>query len=492
MPELPEVETVRRTLETKIIDKTIKNVDVYYDKMLEDIDKDTFVKKLVGEKITALFRYGKYLVFICEHISLVSHLRMEGKFFIKEEQDALEKHEHIVFNFDDGMSLRYHDTRKFGIMAIIDSVSIDDIMKYKGIKKLGEEANVSTNYGLLYEKIKNKNLPIKTLLLDQENLAGLGNIYVDEVCFKSHLHPLTKGREITLEQTKIILENARSILANAIECGGTTIRSYTSSLGVTGRFQINLNVHTKEGKPCPKCQTLIKKIRVGGRGTYYCPTCQVLTSEVKMVGVTGIISSGKTMVTDYLQKQGYVVIDADVISRSLLEKGSQYLELIINSLIKLWGKELVDTFYLDGFVSRKALGKIIFEDSTKREDLNSLMHPIIKKIIILKINEQKNVIIKNNLPKIIFISVPLLIEAAYDDLCDIVLIVSSNIEIIKKRLMSRDNISEEYALQKIASQMSLAEKIQICECKNKPYIVLENNGTMEETYQVINTILKQF
>ncbi len=491
MPELPEVETVKATLEKQILGKTIKNVQVFYDKMLEDITKEDFIKTLVGEKITSFFRYGKYLVIIFEHVSLISHLRMEGKYFIKKEQDEVSKHEHIIFNFIDEVSLRYHDTRKFGIMAIVNSTSIGDIMKYRGIAKLGEEANISENYELLYKKIKNKNLPIKTLLLDQENLAGLGNIYVDEVCFKSGIHPLTPGSTITLEQTKIILENSRETLKEAIKCGGTTIRSYTSSLGVTGRFQINLNVHTKEGMPCPTCKETIKKIRVGGRGTYYCPKCQVLKEDIKVVGITGIIASGKTVVTNYLSDNNYVVIDADTISRDLLEEKSCELHTVMGALTNLWGQDLVHTFYAEGKVNRQKLGEIIFNDNHKREDLNSIMHPIIKKIIISEIKRQKNAIIKKNLKKIIFVSVPLLIEAAYEDLCDEIIIVTCELSIIKKRLIERDHITEEYALTKILSQMSLEEKIDKCIQKNIPYIILENNQTIDNTHTKLEQILKE-
>ena len=343
--------------------------EVYYDKMIENISALEFKKVLKGEKLCSLYRYGKYLVFIFEHVSLITHLRMEGKYFIKDETEERVKHEHIIFKFTDSSTLRYHDTRKFGIMAIVNSTNIADIMKYKGISKLGEEANVSNNYEGLYDKLKNKNLPIKTLLLDQENLCGLGNIYVDEVLFESRIHPLTRGCDLSIEQVKTILDNSRKVLAEAIKCGGTTIRSYTSSLGVTGRFQINLKVHTKEKSPCINCGTIIKKTKVGGRGTYFCPTCQKVYAKVKCVGLTGLISSGKTSVTDYLQSLGYPVIDADVISRDLLKEDSKYLEKIMDELKKLWGESIVSTFYNDKKVNRKILGKIVFEDAFKRQDL---------------------------------------------------------------------------------------------------------------------------
>lgn len=490
MPELPEVETVKRTLEQQIVGKVIKEVEVYYDKMLENISARDFKEILKGEKLCSFYRYGKYLVFIFEHVSLISHLRMEGKYFIKDETDDISKHEHIIFKFTDSSSLRYHDTRKFGIMAIVNSTKIEDIMKYKGISKLGEEANVSTNYEGLYDKLKNKNLPIKTLLLDQENLCGLGNIYVDEVLFKSGIHPLTRGTDLTLEQVRIILDNSRSVLADAIECGGTTIRSYTSSLGVTGRFQINLNVHTKENEPCPKCNTIIEKIKVGGRGTYFCPNCQKVHIKIKCVGVTGVISSGKTSVTDYLQNLGYPVIDADVISRDLLKEKGKYLDTIMDEVKKLWGAPIVETFYNGKEVERQVLGKIVFDDPNKRQDLNNVMHPIIKKIINYDILKQKNAIIKKNKLPLIFISVPLLLEAHYEDLCDYIMIVSCSEEELVKRLMARDLIDKEYALKKIKSQMPLEDKIKACEKAKKPYSIINNSFDFDTTKKTINEVLK--
>lgn len=489
MPELPEVETVKRTLENLIVGKTISEVEVYYDKMLENISASEFKEILKNEKICSLYRYGKYLVFILEHLSIISHLRMEGKYFIKNADDPKDKHEHIIFKFTDNTTLRYHDTRKFGIMAIIKSTDIADIMKYKGLEKLGEEASVSTNYQGLYDKIKNKKLPIKTLLLDQENICGLGNIYVDEVLFKSKIHPLTKGSELSLEDVKLILDNARIILENAISCGGTTIRSYTSSLGVTGRFQINLMVHTKEKEPCINCGTIIKKIKVGGRGTYYCPTCQK-TKKIQVVGVTGLIASGKTTVTDYLQTLGYQVIDADVISRGMLEVNSEYLPIVASKLEELWGKDIVDTFYQNQIINRKVLGKIVFENKEKRQDLNSIMHPIIKKIIISDILKQKNDIINNNMLPIIFVSVPLLLEAEYHDLCDHILIVSSKEEVLIERLMKRDNIDRDYAETKLLSQATLADKIKKCEELQIAYSTIDNSETLEKTYQLVNKVLE--
>lgn len=272
MPELPEVETVRRTLNNLILGRTIESIDIHYSKIIKDVSITEFRDRLVGKTLKDINRYGKYLIFIFEDIALISHLRMEGKYFIKEQTDPLVKHEHIVFNFTDGSSLRYHDVRKFGTM---DLRLLDQIYSINPIKKLGYEPYdkklTAKNLG---EKLRHRGTAIKTCLLDQTVITGLGNIYVDEVLFLSKLHPERKANTLTNSDFKNIIRNSTSVLYKAIELGGTTIRSYTSSLGVTGRFQNELNVHTKKGEACPKCSSIIKKIKVNGRGSYFCPKCQ--------------------------------------------------------------------------------------------------------------------------------------------------------------------------------------------------------------------------
>lgn len=165
-------------------------------------------------------------------------------------------------------------------MALLNTIDKTQIMKYPALAKLGKEANDETfTEQELLNKLSKKNIFIKTALLDQEIICGLGNIYVDEVCFMSKLNPFTLTKEITIKDAESILESSRIVLAKAIQAGGTTIRSYTSSLGVTGLFQLELLVHSKENEPCPVCKTPIVKTKVGGRGTYYCPRCQTLPNK---------------------------------------------------------------------------------------------------------------------------------------------------------------------------------------------------------------------
>ncbi|MEG0283855.1 MAG: DNA-formamidopyrimidine glycosylase [Erysipelotrichales bacterium] len=269
MPELPEVETVVNTLKRMIIGEKIIDVEVRWDNIIDKISVMDFKDKLINQTIRDIKRYGKIIVFILDDYALLSHLRMEGKFYVDERLD-IDKHSHVIFSFADHRYLRYHDTRKFGKMSL---APVDDYLNHPFLIKLAKEP-FDMEVEDLYPKLKKKSIPIKSALLDQSIMAGLGNIYVDEVLFLSQIHPETKANKITKKQAQSIIENAIKVLNKAIELGGTTIRSYTSSLGVHGKFQNELQVHTKVNTPCPVCGTLITKSQVKGRGTYICHKCQ--------------------------------------------------------------------------------------------------------------------------------------------------------------------------------------------------------------------------
>ena len=255
MPELPEVETVKNTLKKIVLNRTISDVQVHYDNIIEYPTSDEFIKKIRKQKINDIKRRGKWLVFELNDYYLLSHLRMEGKYFLKKDCDELDKHEHVIFKLDNGDELRYRDTRKFGKMLLIDK---DKLLECKQIKELGLEPwddNLTSSY--LLEKYKNKRLPIKTVLLDQSIITGIGNIYADEILFLSSLNPCKITSTLTASDCDNIIKHTREVLERAIELGGTTIRSYESSEGVHGRFQINLLVHNRKDEKCPNCDTII-------------------------------------------------------------------------------------------------------------------------------------------------------------------------------------------------------------------------------------------
>lgn len=470
MPELPEVETVRRTLERQILNKKITGVEIYYDKIIENVTKEEFQAKLLNQTIRKIDRYGKYLLFILDDYTIVSHLRMEGKFFLKTSRDLLEKHEHVIFMLDDEISFRYHDTRKFGKMALLSTTKKEQIMKYKSLSHLGKEANDETfTPDELFKIINKRNMPIKTALLDQEVICGLGNIYVDEVCFMSNLNPKTPSSLLTIEDASNILESSKKVLAKAIQAGGTTIRSYTSSLGVTGLFQLELFVHSKEKEPCPTCQTPIMKIKVGGRGTYFCPKCQQLKHK-KVIGITGSIATGKSTVTTYLQELGYTVIDADEIVKEEKRKNNSIYNALVNQFDR---KILTSNFEIDN----QKLSQYIYESDGNRQNVNEIIHPIVKDVF--------RKLIFNTQESIIFISVPLLFEAHFEDLCDEIICVYADEDVEIERLMKRNNISYEEAILKISKQAPQKEK-----CEKANYII-DNSSKLCYTIEQVDKILRK-
>ena len=274
MPELPEVETVKETLKRLIVGKKIIGVTVNYSNIIEYPNVQLFKEEIINQTINDIKRRGKWLLFDLDNYYLLSHLRMEGRYFYKNKNDEHLKHEHVIFNFSDETELRYLDSRKFGKMHLLEK---KDAYNQKPLNELGLEPwddNLTISY--LKEKYKNKKLPIKTVILDQSIIVGIGNIYADEILFLSNINPLKKASLLNDAELLNIIKYTKEILEKAILNGGTTIRSYESSEGVHGKFQQNLLVHNRENENCPNCKNKIIKIKVGGRGTYYCPNCQKL------------------------------------------------------------------------------------------------------------------------------------------------------------------------------------------------------------------------
>ncbi len=271
MPELPEVETVRRTLKPAVIGKTFHTIDVRFARMVLPETPESFTERLKGQTINDIKRLGKYLIFVLSQDTLLVHLRMEGKFFIKPSSVPISKHEHVIFYFTDQTSLRYDDVRKFGTLTIKKPA---DVYITPPLSLLGYEPHhPHLTVAYLKEKFASTRM-IKPVLLDQTIILGLGNIYVDEVLFCAKIKPTQRAHRLSKNTIDKIITCAEKVIDKAIALGGSSIRSYTDSLGVTGRFQNELMVHLRQGEPCKVCATPIVKTKVAQRGTYYCPRCQ--------------------------------------------------------------------------------------------------------------------------------------------------------------------------------------------------------------------------
>lgn len=274
MPELPEVQSMIDSLkEENCLNLTITNVENIMPKLFKNCSFDEFKHHVLNEKITNISRIGKYLIFhLTNNKIFVVHLRMEGKLFFEPKDADFDKKHTLVFIEMGDMQLRYHDTRRFGTFTIYNE---SNYLNSKELSKLAlDPLDKEFDWKYLKNHLSKSSRAIKTSLLDQENVAGIGNIYADEILFASKIHPETPANSLTDAQYKEIAKNSTIILQKAVDNKGTTIATYFHKKEKKGEFQKFLKVHTKKGFPCGNCKAEIIKIKVNGRGTYLCPRCQ--------------------------------------------------------------------------------------------------------------------------------------------------------------------------------------------------------------------------
>ncbi|MBH8603906.1 MULTISPECIES: DNA-formamidopyrimidine glycosylase [unclassified Thermoactinomyces] len=273
MPELPEVETVRRTLNKLVVGKTICDVTVHLPRLIrEPADVELFRKELVGTTITEIGRRGKFLKIVCPPWVLVSHLRMEGKYRLARQNEPYEKHTHVIFHFTDGTELRYRDVRQFGTMHLFPAGEEE---QHLPLKKLGPEP-LSDQFTLEWFQaaLTRRMTKIKAVLLNQEFLVGLGNIYVDESLFSAGIHPERPASSLSAAEVERLYHSIKKTLSEAIKSGGSSVRSYVNGEGEMGMFQLQIQVYGRKNEPCLRCGNAIERIVVAGRGTHFCPECQ--------------------------------------------------------------------------------------------------------------------------------------------------------------------------------------------------------------------------
>jgi formamidopyrimidine-DNA glycosylase len=277
LPELPEVETVRKGLDELVTGETVAAVEVRWPRIIAEPAVNQFSKRLMGQTLEKVGRRGKFLLFYFTDDVLISHLRMEGKYELVEPEANGQlirrtKHTHVIFHLQSGKKLNYLDVRKFGRMYL---VSRGQEFEHKSLVKLGPEPT-SEEFVLeeMQEFLTTRTKAIKGVLLDQQIVVGVGNIYADEILFEAEIHPVTPANRLTDAEEIRLHEAIIAILEAAVKNGGTTIRSYANAFGDAGTNQENLKVYGREGEACVNCGTEIQKIKVAGRGTHYCPVCQ--------------------------------------------------------------------------------------------------------------------------------------------------------------------------------------------------------------------------
>ncbi|MCL6602798.1 MAG: DNA-formamidopyrimidine glycosylase [Paenibacillus sp.] len=274
MPELPEVETVRRTLNALVKGKQIEHVTVRLARIIQRPDDiQAFAHLLAGHSIIDVQRRGKFLRIMLDGLVIVSHLRMEGRYGLYSSKDPLDKHTHVIFHFTDGSELRYNDVRQFGTMHLFQEG--EDLL-LPPLNKLGSEP-LDPSFTLERFKaiISGKSTKIKSLLLNQEYVVGIGNIYVDESLHRAGIHPEDSAKSLHNDQLDKLYEAIVSILTEAVNAGGSSVKSYVNGQGESGTFQQQLLIYGRKDQPCTSCSTMIEKTVVGGRGTHFCPNCQV-------------------------------------------------------------------------------------------------------------------------------------------------------------------------------------------------------------------------
>lgn len=282
MPELPEVETVRRGLAPVMEGARIAKADVNRPNLRWPFP-DKMSERLTGAKVERLRRRSKYILADLDTgESLLIHLGMSGRMLISGAQlgqfmhdhPAPEKHDHVVFHMENGARITFNDPRRFGAMDLLDTQTADH---HKLLSSIGPEPlGNSFDEAYLIDALSAKGSPIKSALLDQAIVAGLGNIYVCETLYRARISPARKANKISKQRVASLVPTIRQVLSDAIEAGGSSLKDFRQADGDLGYFQHSFDVYGREGEPCKTegCDKSIKRIVQSGRSSFYCPTCQ--------------------------------------------------------------------------------------------------------------------------------------------------------------------------------------------------------------------------
>ena len=273
MPELPEVETIRRDLNKELKGRKIIRLKFYdWAKMLKP-SPEALARAIKGKRIRDIGRRAKLLLIHLDGqgTTVAIHLKLTGQLFIRKTPDPPDKFTHVILELDKGGELRFNDMRKFGFMKVIENrAELDKLLSEFGPEPFTKEFTLET----VKKIITKSSRAIKTVIMDQAKISGVGNIYADEALWRAKIHPEKRAEKLTEKELKNLYDSILLVLAQGIEDRGTSVDQYLDIYARDGKHAKNLKVFRLNGEPCPRCGTIIKKIRVGGRGTHYCPKCQ--------------------------------------------------------------------------------------------------------------------------------------------------------------------------------------------------------------------------
>jgi formamidopyrimidine-DNA glycosylase len=272
MPELPEVETVRARLEPVLTGRRFERVEIHDPRLVRPYEPAEVAAELEGERVAAVERRGKYLIFRFESGRvLLIHLRMTGSLRHTSGDLAEDPHRRAVVRLDNGSDVTYRDVRRFGTWLLLEPGELEP---YLGARVGEEPLDALFTAARLGERLARRRAPIKAALLDQRTLAGMGNIYVDEALWRAKIHPLRAAESLDRNELRRLHKAVRAALEAGIARQGSTLRDYALPDGGSGSMQHEFKVYGREGEPCDRCGTPISKTRVAGRGTWFCSTCQ--------------------------------------------------------------------------------------------------------------------------------------------------------------------------------------------------------------------------
>ena len=444
MPELPEVETIKNVLKPIVVGNIITKIDVLRESTILG-DKDKFVKSLVGKAFTDVTRYGKYLFFhLSNNLVIISHLRMEGKYYQLEENEPNTYFSRVVFHLNNGYKVCYDDSRCFGILKLSTE---DEYKKEPEIIKLGQEPFYINDVEYLLNHSKGSNIPVKATITDQTLIAGIGNIYADEILFDVKIHPLTPCRLITKQQWVDIIYSARKILKEAIRLGGSTIKSYHPGKNIDGKFQSNIKAYGRYGDVCPNCQ-------------------QKQGRPIK-IALIGKVAAGKSTVLDVFKSYGADIFICDNYISDLYETKE-----IADKIAKLFSLNFKDK------VDKKVLRQYLVQNPKDIKKLQSFIYPIV--------SEKVSNFFKHSKAKFAVCEAPLLFEANMEEMFDEIIAVDIDEKVQLERLMQRNPDTAKF-LKQLSDRNNSFEKN-----KKKANIVLSNNASQAELINETKSVINEF